>query len=109
MSGFRPRCPGSPALQGRGRVDQKLAHSPLYLAAQDIATRAGIEQGLILAPQHEHERSKVPTDGSMISVTQAAALVGITRAAVYKAIARKTLAAMHIGNVTVVNRHAALA
>lgn len=101
--------PGSPALQGRGRIDQKLAHSPLYLAAQDIATRAGIEQGLILAPQYEHERSKAPTDGSMISVTQAAVLIGITRAAVYKAIERKAIAAMHIGNVTVVDRQAALA
>jgi len=103
--------PGSPALQGRGRVDRRLAESPLYLAAQDIATRAGIAQGLILAPRHERERerSKAPTDGSMISVTQAAVLIGITRAAVYKAIERKALAALHIGNVTVVERKAALA
>lgn len=100
--------PGSLALQGRGRVDRKLAESPLYLVAQDIATRAGIEQGLILAPQHERERSKAPTDGSMISVTQAAEVIGITRAAIYKAIERKTLAAMRIGNVTVVDRRAAL-
>jgi hypothetical protein len=100
--------PGSPALQGRGRVDRKLAESPLYLAAQDIATRAGITQGLILAPQYEHERSRAPLDGSMISVTQAAALIGITRAAVYKAIERKALTAVHIGNVTVVDRKAAL-
>jgi hypothetical protein len=101
--------PGSPALQGRGRVDRRLAESPLYLAAHDIATRAGIDQGLILAPRYERERSKAPTDGSMISVTQAAALIGITRAAVYKAIERRALAALHIGNVTVVDRKAALA
>ena len=100
--------PGSPALQGRGRVDRKLAASPLYLAARDIATRAGIAQGLILAPEYEHDRSRAPTDGSMISVTQAAALIGITRAAVYKAIEKKALAARHIGNVTVVDREAAL-
>lgn len=100
--------PGSPALQGRTRVDRKLAASPIYLAAQDIATRAGIEQGLILAPEHEPERAKAPTDASMISVAQAAALIGITRAAVYKAIEKGALAALHIGNVTVVKRDAAI-
>ena len=45
----------------------------------------------------------------MISVTQAAALIGITRAAVYKAIEKQALAALRLGNVTVVNRAAALA
>jgi hypothetical protein len=43
----------------------------------------------------------------MISVTQAAALIGITRAAVYKAIEKNALAARHIGNVTVVDRDSA--
>jgi excisionase family DNA binding protein len=101
--------PGSPALEGRARVDRKLAGSPLYLAAQDISTRAGIEQGLILAPEHAGARAEAPADGSMISVTQAAALIGITRAAVYKAIERNALRAMRIGNVTIVDRKAALA
>lgn len=101
--------PGSLALQGRSRVDRRLAASPLYLAAQDIATRAGIAQGLILAPEHERERSNARADGSMISVTQAAALIGVTRAAVYKAIEKQALAALHLGNVTVVSREAALA
>jgi hypothetical protein len=100
--------PGSPALQGRGRIDRRIAESPLYLAAQDIATRAGIAQGLVLAPEHEPERSKAVVEGSMISVTQAAGLIGITRAAVYKAIENKALPALHIGNVTVVDRKAAL-
>ena len=101
--------PGSLPLQGRTRVDRRLAESPLYLAAQDIAMRAGIAQGLILAPEHEDERPNAPADGSMISVTQAAALIGITRAAVYKAIEKRALPALHIGNVTVVEREAALA
>lgn len=101
--------PGSPALDGRNRVDRRIATSPLYLAARDIATRAGIEQGLILAPEREQERGKAPTDGSMISVTQAAELIGITRAAVYKAIEKQALRALRIGNVTVVERPSALA
>jgi excisionase family DNA binding protein len=44
----------------------------------------------------------------MISVTQAAELIGITRAAVYKAIEKHTLRALHIGNVPVVERASAL-
>jgi hypothetical protein len=101
--------PGSPALEGRRRVNRRIVESPLYLAAREIATRAGIEQGLILAPEREQERAKAPTDGSMISVTQAAVLIGMTRAAVYKAIEKQAVQALHIGNVTVVERASALA
>jgi excisionase family DNA binding protein len=101
--------PGSPALGGRNRVDTRIAETPLYLAAEDIATRAGIEQGLVLAPEHEAKRAVAPSDGSMISVTQAAELIGVSRTAVYKAIEKGTLRATRIGNVTVVDRAFALA
>ena len=99
--------PGSVALGGRNHVDRQLARNPLYLAAADLATRAGIKQGLILAPEFEAERQKAPRDGSMISVLQTATLIGISRAAVYKAIERGTLRALRIGNVTIVDRKAA--
>jgi len=99
---------GSPALGGRFSLDRRTAETPLYLAAEDIATRAGIEQGLILAPEHESRRKEFPTDGSHISVTQAAEHIGISRAAVYKAIQVKKLKALHIGNVTVVDKQSAI-
>lgn len=101
--------PGSPALRGRSTIDRRIAISPLYLAAEDIATRAGVAQGLILAPEYEHLRGKFPTDRSHISATQAADLIGISRAAVHKAIKAETLEALRIGNVTVVNRQSAVA
>lgn len=101
--------PGSPALRGRSTIDRRIAISPLYLAAEDIATRAGIAQELILAPEYEDLRGKFPTDGSHISATQAADLIGISRAAVHKAIKAETLEALRIGNVTVVNRQSAVA
>jgi len=101
--------PGSPALGGRNRVDRKLVETPLYLAAEDIATRAGIEQGLVLAPEHETERAAAPSDGSAISVAQAAELIGVSRTAVYKAIDKGTLPATRVGNVTVVDRASAFA
>ena len=101
--------PGSPALLGRSTIDRRIAASPLYVAAEDIATRAGISQGLLLAPEYQHLRSQFPTDGSHISATQAADLIGISRAAVHKAIKAGTLEALRIGNVTVVSRKSAQA
>ena len=99
--------PGSPALAGRNRVDPELARAPLYRAALDVATRAGMRQGLILAPQFEGERAGASTDGSMISAAQAADLIGMSRAAVYKAISTGRLRSRRIGNVTVVERRSA--
>ena len=43
--------PGSLALQGRNRIDRRIVESRLYLVARDIATRVGIRQGLVLAPE----------------------------------------------------------
>ena len=100
--------PGSPALRGRNRINHHVANSPLYLVARDLATRVGIAQGLILAPEHEAERSNAPQDFSMVSVTQAAELIGVTRAAVYKSIKAGKLRACRFGNVTVVDKAAAI-
>lgn len=99
--------PGSLALQGRNRIDRRIVESRLYLVARDIATRVGIRQGLVLAPEHRNERITAPGDASMISVTQAADLIGITRAAIYKAIEKGALEAIRIGNVTIVKRASA--
>jgi excisionase family DNA binding protein len=97
---------GSPALQGWSRVTPEIVGSPLYRAAMDIATRAGIAEGLILAPEHEDKRKDIPADRSMMSVTQAANTLGISRAAVHKAIQQKRLAAQRFGNVVLVSREA---
>ena len=98
--------PGSPALQGWSRVTREIVSSPLYRVAADIATRAGIEEGLVLAPEHEDKRSQIPADRSLMSVTQAATTLGISRAAVHKAIQQKRLAAQRFGNVLLVDREA---
>jgi len=98
--------PGSPALQGWSRVTREIVSSSLYRVAADIATRAGIVEGLILAPEHEDKRTQVPADRSLMSVTQAANSLGISRAAVHKAIQQKRLAAQRYGNVILVSRDA---
>lgn len=100
--------PESPALEGRNRVNSEILNSPLYLLARDMATRAGIKQGLILSPEYEGERIKASHNFSMISVVQAANLIGISRAAVYKAIDRKKLNSNKIGNVTLVEKDSAI-
>jgi excisionase family DNA binding protein len=100
--------PGSPALQGWSRVTREIVNSALYRVAADIATRAGISEGLILAPEHEDKRSKIPSDRSLMSVTQAANTLGISRAAVHKAIQQERLAGQRYGNVILVSRDAVL-
>jgi excisionase family DNA binding protein len=100
--------PGSPALQGWSRVTREIVSSPLYRVATDIATRAGIAEGLILAAEHADKRSQIPADRSLMSVTQAADTLGISRAAVHKAIQQKRLAAQRYGNVLLIDREAVL-
>jgi len=100
--------PGSPALQGWSRVTREIVSSSLYRVAADIATRAGIAEGLILAPEHEDKRGEIPADRSLMSVTQASTTLGISRAAVHKAIQQKRLAARRYGNIVLVSREAVL-
>ena len=54
----------------------------------------------------ERERGRVPMDRSMVSVTQAANALGISRAAVHKAIQQRRLPAQRFGNVVLVDREA---
>ena len=96
--------PGSPALRGWSRLTRELASSALYRVASDIATRAGIAEGLVLAPEHEDKRQQIPVDRSLMSVTQAANTLGVSRAAVHKAIQQKRLPAERYGNVVLVSR-----
>jgi excisionase family DNA binding protein len=96
--------PGSPALRGGNRVDQDLAETDLYRIAEDLITRAGINQGIILAPEHEAKRALAKNIESPLSVAQAAAVIGISRIAAYKAIQEGRLGHTKIGNVLIVSR-----
>jgi excisionase family DNA binding protein len=96
--------PGSPALQGRNRVDKALVETSLYRLAEDVAARVGIDQGLILAPEHEAKRVLAREIEEPLSVPQAAEIIGVTRVAAYKAIQEGRLAHVRIGNVLLVRR-----
>jgi excisionase family DNA binding protein len=73
--------PGAYPLKGSPRVTREVHRTPLFRVAEDIAYRVGIEQGF-LAPNEEDDL--VPTEGIM-SVSEAAEELGITRSAVVKA------------------------
>jgi excisionase family DNA binding protein len=73
--------PGAYPLKGHARVTREIHDSPLFLVAEDIADRAGIRQG-ILAPDPGDERVAIE---DIISVTEAAKFLGVTRSAVNKA------------------------
>ena len=72
---------GAYPLKGSPRVTRQIHDTPLFRAAEDIVDRAGIRQG-VLAPDVGDER--VPTE-EIVSVTEAAGTLGITRSAVIKA------------------------
>ena len=72
---------GAHPLKGSPRVTRQIHDTPLFRAAEDIVDRAGIRQG-VLAPDPGDER--VPTE-EIVSVTEAAGSLGITRSAVIKA------------------------
>lgn len=73
--------PGAYPLRGTPRVTREIHDSLLFRVAEDIVDRVGIRQGS-LAPGLGDER--VPTD-DIVSVTEAASALGITRSAVVKA------------------------
>ncbi len=68
-------------LKGGARVTREIHDSLLFRVAEDIVDRAGLRQGTI-APDSGDER--VPTEDIM-SVTDAAKSLGVTRSAVIKA------------------------
>lgn len=72
---------GSYPLKGSARVTREIHNTPLFRAAEDIVDRVGIRQGT-LAPDPEDEL--VPTE-EIMSVTEAADSLGITRSAIIKA------------------------
>ncbi len=87
----------------RGRLTPQIASSAFYRVAHDIADRVGIEQGYLLAPDVER-----PMSGGLrqdlLSLTEAADLIGISRAAAHQALVEGRLRGQRVGNAWVVRR-----
>lgn len=95
--------PGTPALEGRAALTARSMDRPVYVVARDIAMRAGVAQKVLLHPRDQKTlddaRMKI---GPMLSVAQAAEYIGISRAAIYKAIDNGALESIPIGSLTAI-------
>ncbi len=85
--------PGAYPLKGSLRVTTEIHRAPLFRVAEDISYRVGIRRG-ILAPNEDDELT--PIEGIM-SVSEAAEDLGITRSAVVKAAQAGRLKGKKIG------------
>lgn len=94
--------PGAYPLKGVPRVTSAVHRTRLFRVSEDIAYRAGIRQGVI-APNKADEL--VPTEGIM-SVSEAAEELGITRSAVIKAAQVGRLRGKKIGNAWAILKRA---
>jgi hypothetical protein len=98
------RVKGPKALPLRGGpITPAIAASVLYRVAHDIADRVGIEQGYLLAPEVARA---APSNGTadLLSLTEAADLIGITRPAAHQALTEERLRGRRVGNAWVVAR-----
>ncbi|MHC4933965.1 MAG: helix-turn-helix domain-containing protein [Planctomycetota bacterium] len=84
---------GAYPLKGSPRVTREIHDTLLFRVAEDIVDRVGIRQG-VLAP--DAGEGRVPTD-DILSVTEAAKKLGITRSAVVKAVHAGRLKGKKIG------------
>lgn len=97
----RVKGPGARALRD-GRITPAVSRSTLYRVAEDIATRVGIEQGWVLAPGVDISGLEVGND--LLSMTEAADLLEITRPAVHQALKEGRLRGRRVGNAWVIKK-----
>ncbi len=100
------RVKGKGALPLRGgAITPVIAMSVLYRAAHDIVDRVGIKQGFLLAP--DVDRSTVKPGDDLLSLTEAAEFIGISRPATHQALVESRLVGQRVGNAWVIRRAAA--
>jgi len=98
----RVKGPESPLLDG-GRITKALVRSAVYRVAHDIADRVGIKQGYLLAPDVERPAT-LGSPEKLLSLTEAAELIGISRPATHQALVEGRLPGQKVGNAWVVTR-----
>jgi len=97
------RVKGPEGVPLRGRpITPATARSPLYRVAHDVADRVGIEQGYVL--RSDADRTAVQPESGLLSMTEAADLIGISRPAVHQALREERLRGRRVGNAWVIRR-----
>jgi excisionase family DNA binding protein len=103
----RVKGPAALPLRG-GRLTPQIARSAFYRVAHDIADRVGIEQGYLLAPDIERPVGR-RVERELLSLTEAAELIGISRPAAHQALVEGRLKGQRVGKAWVVRRPDAMA
>lgn len=92
---------GARPLRGDSRLTPEIAQSALFRAAEDIVERAGIRQGCSLSPGSELE---FPSKKPLVSAPEAAGIIGISRAAIHRALIDGRIRGWRVGAVWVLRR-----
>ena len=97
----RVKGPDAFPLRG-GRITPEVARSVLYRVAHDMAGRVGIRQGFVLEPGVEVPQ--MDDEGGLLSLTEAAELIGISRAAAHQALQEERLRGRRVGTAWIIRR-----
>jgi excisionase family DNA binding protein len=92
--------------KGESRLTSKVAQSVLFRVASDIVERAGIKQGASLHPDQGIES---PDAKPLCSMSEAAEIIGVSRAAVHQALTKGKLRGWMVGTIWVLARADVLA
>ena len=92
---------GARPLRGAPRLTHKIAQSAFFRIAEDIVERAGIRQGVSLPPDPELGSM----DGrKLVSAPEAAEIIGLTRAALHRALVDGRIRGWKVGAMWVLSR-----
>ena len=94
------RGKGAYPLKGSQRLTSEVAQSVLYRVASDIVERAGIRQGVALEPGSDMES---PDDRPLVSLSEAAEIIGMSRAGVHLALTKGRLKGWQVGSIWVLD------
>lgn len=88
---------------GNGPITPTIAGSALFRVAHDIVDRVGIKQGYLLDP-HVQRPTDLGVNDDLLSLTETAELIGITRPATHEALGKGRLKGRRVGNAWVIRR-----
>lgn len=94
------RDSGAYPLKGAKCLTKAVAQSVLYKVASDIVERAGIRQGVSLEPGGDMES---PDEKPLVSLSEAAEIIGMSRAGVHLALTKGRLKGWLIGSMWVLD------
>jgi len=97
---------GGRTLKGAKKLTPEVTQSALFRVAADIVERAGIRQGYAIPPGSGLES---PDEKPLVSISEAAEVIGLSRAAVHQALTRGKLRGWQVGSIWVIDHGSVIA